>query len=302
MTVAGAIKQGFGVASRTRSAVWALLLINLGLAALATLPVYQGILSFTGHSLMSHVLATGFSVDWLTDLNFNRTGAFKRYGEMIVLFGMLSLPVNSILAGGVVARFRTPEQPYSLGDFFRNSGRYAWRLIRLMILGLICYWIAFRLLDEGLNHLIDGWTRDWLNDRPVFWVNLAASALLLLAVGFVNLVMDYARVKLVMDEGSGAIESFLASVGFSLGRFGRAVIAWAVPSLLGVALVAVYLLIAPGLHAWLAGLGGASHGAVYTRLLLALVFIGQQAIMWGRYWLRVATWASEWSNYAGSRP
>lgn len=299
MTVAGAIKEGFAVAFRTRSVVWPLLLVNLGLAALAALPIYQGILGFTGHSLMSDALATGFSVDWLTDFAFNRVGALKRYGEVIVVFGMLSLPVNAVLSGGVLARFRTPEQAYSLTDFFRNSGRYAWRLIRLMILGLICYWIAFRLLDQALRHLIDGWTRDWLNDRPVFWINLVSSVLLLVAVGFVNLVIDYARVKMVMDEGAGAIESFLASVGFSLGHFGRAVTAWAVPSLSGVALVALYLAIAPEVHAWL---GGAAHGPVYAKLLLALVFVGQQAIMWGRYWLRVATWASEWSNYASIRP
>ncbi len=30
-------------------------------------------------------------------------------------------------------------------------------------------------------------------------------------------------------------------------------------------------------------------------LALALLFFAQQAIMFGRYWFRVATWASEWS-------
>ncbi|HLW79920.1 MAG TPA: hypothetical protein VKU44_10020 [Terriglobia bacterium] len=299
MTVAAALKQGFGLASRTRSGVWVLLLVNLGLAALAALPVYQGILGFTGHSRMSDALATGFSMDWLTDFAFNRVGAFKRYGEVIVLFGMLALPVNAVLSGGVLARFRSPEQGYSLSDFFRNTVRYAWRLIRLMILGLICYWIAFRLLDQGLNQLTGWWTRDWLDDRPVFWVHGVASLLLLVAVGFVNVVMDYARVKLVMDDGAGAIESFLASVGFSIGRFGRAVAAWAVPSLCGVALLALYLVAGPWIHSLA---GGGAHGPALAKLLLAVVFVGQQAIMWGRYWLRVATWASEWSNYAGSRP
>ena len=299
MTTAGALKQGFAVARRTRSLVWVLLLVNLGLAALAAAPVYTGILSFTGHSLMSQVLATGFSVDWLTDFSFNRAEAMKRFGETIVLFGMLSLPVNAVLAGGVLARFRTPEQGYSLGDFFRNAWRYGWRLIRLLILGLICYWIVFRLLNQGLDTLIGRLTRDWLDDRPVFWIQLAASALLLLGLGFVNVVMDYARVRIVMEDGTSAVESFLASLGFSLGRFVRAVSAWAVPSLGGLALLAVYLVAGPWAQSLLTG---AAHGPVRAKILFAILFIGQQAVMWGRYWFRVATWASEWSNYGGSRP
>ncbi|HEV2491679.1 MAG TPA: hypothetical protein VG204_01250 [Terriglobia bacterium] len=293
-----ALRQGFSVARRTRSVVWVLLLVNLGLAALAALPVYQGILGSTGHSLMSRTLATGFSVDWLTDFSFNRVGALSRYGELIMGFTLLALPVNAILAGGALARFRTPELGYSVGDFFRNTSRYAWRMIGLMIIGLVCYWIAFRLLNQGLGNVIDKWTRDWLDDRPVFWLHLAASIVLLLALGFVNVVMDYAKVRAVMDDGSGAIESFFASLGFSLSRFGRAVVPWAIPSLGGLALLAVYLLVGPWAHS---GMAGVAHGDLRLKLLFALVFIGQQAVMWGRYWFRVATWASEWSSYAGSR-
>jgi len=298
MSTARALRQGFSVARRTRSVVWVLLLVNLGLAALAALPIYQGVLGSTAYSLMSRALASGFSVDWLTDFSFNRVGAFKRYGELIVWFGLLSLPVNAILAGGVLARFRTPELGYSVGDFFRNAGRYAWRMIGLMIIGLICYWIAFRLLNQGLGNLIDRWTRDWLDDRPVFWLHLVASIVLLLVVGFVNVVMDYAKVRTVMDDGSGAVESFFVSLGFSLSRFGRAVVAWAIPSLGGVALLVIYLVVGPWAHA---GMAGVAHGDFRLKLLFALVFIGQQAVVWGRYWFRVATWASEWSSYAGSR-
>ena len=41
MSVGGAIKHGFAMAGRMRSVVWALLLINLGLAAGAALPILR---------------------------------------------------------------------------------------------------------------------------------------------------------------------------------------------------------------------------------------------------------------------
>ena len=298
MTIGRAVLQGFAIARRTRSAVWVLLLVNLGLAAWAASPIYSGILSFTGHSLMSQTLAGGFSTDWLIDLSFNNKGIFDHYAVTILWFGLVSLPVNAILAGGVLARFRTPEQRYSLGDFFRNAGRYATRMLWLMVIGLVCYWIVFRVLNKGLGDLTDKWTRDWLDDRPVFWVQLGAGLLLLVALGFVNVVIDYARVRVVMDDTTGAAQAFLGSLGFALGRFGRAVTAWAIPSLGGLALLGIYLLAGPRLRE----LAEEAHSRVTPAVWLVLVFIGQQAIMWGRYWFRVAAWASEWSAFANQKP
>lgn len=71
MTSGSAIKQGFSLAMRVRSVVWILLIVNLGLAALAGLPIYRGILRFTGFSLMSQTLSSSLSIDWLTDFAVN---------------------------------------------------------------------------------------------------------------------------------------------------------------------------------------------------------------------------------------
>lgn len=288
MTVGAAIRHGFSIARQVRPAVWVLFLVNLGLAALAALPIYRGILGFTGHSLMSRELTYAFPADWLVDFAVNKPGALERYAAVIALFGLLSLPVNTVLAGGVLARFRAPDQTASLGDFFRDTARYAWRLLRLMMIGLVCYWVIFRLLHSGLYNHLEKWTRDWQDDRSVFWVRLGVGLVMLLALAFVNLVMDYARVKLVMDDGATAAEAFLASLGFSLARLPRACVVYAVPSSCGIALLGLYWLLVP----W---------AKIHDPLTVALLFIGQQAIMFGRTWFRVATWASEWSYYSGSR-
>ena len=122
-------------------------------------------------------------------------------------------------------------------------------MLRLLVIGLICYWIVFKLLNEELGRLVDSWTGDWSDDRSVFCARLAVLLLVLLGLGFVNLVMDYARVRLVLEEGTGAIQAFLASLGFSLGRSGRAIGVYVVPSLFGLALLGVYRLLFPwGLH------------------------------------------------------
>jgi hypothetical protein len=298
MSVGSSIRQGLSITRRTRSVVGILFLVNLAIAALAGFPIYQAIQRFTGHSLMGRELARGFAVDWLTDFTFNNPGGFDRYATVIVCLGLISLVLNSILAGGVLARFKAPELKYSVGDFFRHAGHYAWRLLRLLVIGLICYWIIFKLLNEMLGQQVDRWTGNWADDRSVFCAHLAVSLLVVLGLGFVNLVMDYARVRLVLDEGTGAIQAFLASLGFSLARFKGAIGVYIVPSSLGLALLGVYRLLFP----W-GFVNSTIAGEPHIRELLALaaLFVIQQAVMFGRYWFRVATWASEWSYYSSAR-
>jgi hypothetical protein len=296
-----AIKQGLALAWRSRSVVWILLLANLAIAALAALPIYQGILRFTGNSLMSGRLATGFSPDWLTDFAFNSPGSLGRYAGVILWFGLLAIPVNSILAGGVLGRFLAGEQKYSTGDFFRSVRRYAWQMLGLMVIGLICYWGVFRLVNQMLGHRADLYTRDWLSDRSVFWVKLGVTVLVLLGLLFINLILDYARVMLVSSEGISVLEAFLGAIGFSLGRLRRAVTVYALPALGGLALLVVYRFVVP--WSMVNATGGAGSLQQYREpFVLALLFLGQQLIMFGRYWFRVATWASEWNFHAGTRP
>jgi len=298
MSVGSSIGQGLSIARRSGLAAVVLFLANLVIAALAGYPIYRGIHGFIGNSLMGRELARGFPVDWLTDFAFSNPHGADRYAMVIVCMGLVSLVLNSLLAGGVLAHFKAPDLKYSFEDFFRQTGHYAWRLLRLLIIGLICYWIVFKLLNEKLGQWVDGRTGDWGDDRWVFGVRLAVSLLLLLGLGFVNLVMDYARVRMVLEEGTGAIHAFLASLGFSLGRLGRAISVYVIPSIFGLALLGVYRLLFP----WtLLNSAVAAGSHLRTPVALTGLFVIQQLVMFCRYWFRVATWASEWSFYASAR-
>ncbi len=77
MTSGTAIRQGLSLAQRARTGVWILFFANLGLAVLASYPIYWGVRAFTSHSAMSEDLATGFSFDWLTDFAVNNPGSLE---------------------------------------------------------------------------------------------------------------------------------------------------------------------------------------------------------------------------------
>jgi len=299
-SVGSAFRQGFRLARRERGAVWILFTANLALAAIAALPIYRGILEFTGHSLIGNGLASGFSPDWFVDFSFNNPGSLERYASLIMNVGFLALPVNAVLAGGVLARFRAQAQPFSVRGYFRDSYHFAWPMLRLMLIGLICYWIVFRILNVWLWKFADQRTLNTLDDRVYFWFHLGVRILLILGLALVNLVMDFAQVRLVLVEGTTALEAFLSSRGFAITHLPRAILVYTLPSAAGLLLLFVYRLVVP----WQivnSAVGTGREASWQVLPALALLFIGQQVVIFGRYWFRVATWASEWSYYEGFR-
>ena len=299
LTARASIRQGIRLARRSRAAVFILFAANLLLAAIAGLPVYHGILNFTSHSLISRQLLTGFSYNWLIDFVFNNRGAVAQYAQIIMVLGLIAMPVNAVLAGGVLARFLHPKEPFRLGGFFRDCGHYAWRMLWLVVIALFGYWAIFRFILTELGGRVDRLTLYWMNDRSAFVAHLGVGLLVLLALVFVNLVLDFAKVRMVLTD-SGVLESVPAALGFSLYRIRRAVVVYAIPALCGLALLLIYRLIMPW-HILHLALGDTSKKYYETALVLGALFIGQQLVMFGRYWFRVATWASEWSFYAALR-
>jgi hypothetical protein len=159
---------------------------------------------------------------------------------------------------------------------------------------------VFLAFNRGLMSLIANHTYDWQDDRAVFVLRLTAGLLCLAGLAFVNLVMDFARVKLVMEDGSSAAEAFLASLGFSLSRLRKVLTVYALPTLAGLALLGLYGLVVPQSLLNASSTDGA--WAQYREpLIVALLFLVQQVVIFGRFWFRVATWAGEWCYYAGSR-
>jgi hypothetical protein len=296
-----ALRLGFGLARRVRSAVWVLFAANMGLALVAGLPVYYGILHFTSHSLMSEKLLTGFSADWFTDFAFNGHGSLEHDAQFIAVLGLIALPLNAILAGGVLARFHRPQDRFRLGAFFRDCGRYASRMLWLMLFALAAYWAVFHFVHAGLGKMVDHATLYWMDDRTAFLAHAGVGLLVLLTLVFINLVIDFAQVRIVFHEGAGALESFLGAMGFSIARLPRAVAVYTAPALCGIALLGIYRLVTPW-HAIDAALGYSARASHEASLVLALLFVGQQLVIFGRYWFRVATWASEWSLYTSRWP
>ena len=125
------------------------------------------------------------------------------------------LVVWSFLAGGVIDRYAR-NRNVGTAAFFAACGTHFWRLLRLGAIAFLVYAALFAyvhpwLFDEGLY----GWlTRDYDVERRAFAVRAVLYVLFALLLTAVNIVVDYARIRLVVEDRRSAVFALPAAERF----------------------------------------------------------------------------------------
>jgi hypothetical protein len=200
------------------------------------------------------------------------------------------------LGGGIIDRYAR-LRPTRAHGFFAACGVFFWRFGRLAVVAGAVYWLLFSVVHGWLfTDLYGPLTRDLSSERVAF----AWRALLYIIFGAllvaVNVVVDYAKIRLVVEDRRSALGALLASLGFVARHRGRVAGLYALNALAFLIVIAVWAAVAPGadvlagaepfvsrnawtafLSAWLGFVGSQIY--VLARLVLKLVFIGSQTAL-----------------------
>jgi len=274
-------------------------------AAPLALAMRGAIESHLGRSLVAGGVAEGIDYDWWQEFASQATGLGATFSPTIVGFaatlrnlsGLLSaqpeiLQLNAALAfyllawaflsGGILDRYAR-RRPTRAHGFFAAAGTCFWRFLRLGILAGIAYWFLFTYVHEWLfGDLYTRATRDVTAERVAFAWRAALYAVfgaLLLAV---NVTVDYARIRAVVEDRRSAIGAVMAALGFIARHPGPVAGLYALNALVFVLLLAAWAVVSPGvtgagLSMWLAFLGGQLY--ILARLLLKLQFMASQTAL-----------------------
>jgi hypothetical protein len=190
-----------------------------------------------GDSLAAGAAAAGTNYDWWQEFLAQASGLGTTFLPSIIGFGAVldnlgglldNLPMAttiaaavsawlvlwSFLSGGIMDRFAR-NRPTRAHGFFAACGTHFWRFVRLGVLALAAYYVLFGfvhgwLLDDAFGRL----TRNLTEERLGFLVRLALYAMFGLLLVAVNLVFDYARVRIVVEDRRSAIGAMLAGARF----------------------------------------------------------------------------------------
>ena len=301
-TVIGAFVAGLARVRRARAVWLGTWVLTLALAVPLSLVVRDMIATHLDDSLVADRLAQGVEWDWWQEFQQQASGLGTTFvpsiiggaaplrnisdladarPQAMVLMAVLGvwLLVWSFVSGGVLDRLAR-DRVAGGQAFFGACGRYALRLVRLGLLAWAAYWVLFTyvhawIFSTGYNALV----RDVTVERTAFVIRLSGYALFVALLVAVNIVFDYARIRLVVEDRRSAVFALTAGARFVRRHLALTAGVYAINTALFVAIVGLYVMLAPGARndggrLWLA----VAVGQVYivARVLLKLQFIASQ--------------------------
>jgi hypothetical protein len=262
------------------------------------------IASDLGSSLAAETAADGVNYGWWLEFSSQASGLGTTFVPSIVGFGAVLdnlaglldrtrvaatiigvtvawLVLWSFLAGGIVDRFARARRTRAHG-FFAACGVHFWRLLRLGVVATLVYGFLFRYVHSWIFATGYGWlTHDLTVERTAFAIRLAAYILFGALLIACNIVFDYARVRIVVEDRRSALGAILAGGRFVRRNARGVVVLYALNAGAFLVLIALYAVTAPGaprsgLSMWLVfGLGELY---ILARHYLKLLFYASQTV------------------------
>jgi hypothetical protein len=256
-----------------------------------------------GRSLMAGAALHGANYEWWQEFSAQATAIGTTFVPSIIGFGAVLLNLSnlldnvplltavagvtgawlvvwSFLSGGIIDRYARNRPTRSRG-FFGACGAHVAAIARLGVIALAAYaflfgWLHPLLLTGAYGRI----THELAVERAAFAIRAALYVLFGAALMAINLVFDYARIRIVVEDRRSAIGALLAGGRFVRRNFAGAAALYLMNGGLFLALIAGYALAAPRatLPAWLA------------------LAIGETYIV-GRHFLKLAFYASETSLF-----
>ena len=187
-----------------------------------------------------------------------------------------------LLTGGIIDRLAR-GRPVRAAGFFAACGGYGLRLIRLGVVSTAAYWALFRYLHPLLfTRVYDHYTRNMTSERDGIALRIGLYAAFGLVLFTVNLVIDYAKIRLVVEDRRSVISALGASMRFLRRRPFRAFSLYLVNGVGFLFVIRLWFQAAP--QAWDTPL---------------IAFIITQMYLLGRVWLRLTFLASETVFFQG---
>jgi hypothetical protein len=308
MTPWRAFTEGAGRVRRTPALVVGLWLMTFLLAWPLALLLRGMLADHLGASLAAETAARGVNFDWWNEFLAQAGGIGQTFVPAILGFAAVLQNVSSIadaeglpaavgsvvathlvlsvfLTGGVLDRLARDRRVGTYG-FFAACGTYFFRLVRLALVAALLYWLIFTSLHSWLfDSVFVSLTREITVERTAIAYRFLLYLAFATVVAAVNVIVDYAKVRMVVEDRRSALGALSSSVRFVARNGGAVFSLYAITVVIFLAVLATYALVAPGasggVTAWLAFWVGQLY--ITLRVAVRLLFAASEvALFQGR--------------------
>lgn len=245
--------------------------------------------------LMEALSQSAISEGMLSKVNYHFVFEFLTYhgqalgtirSVALVLIGVYVL-VSLFLFGGILHTLVETQKTSFSQRFFQGCGKFFGRFLRLFVYSLILWFIllVFMFILYQVGRTLTG---KGANEQLAYYLFLIEVAIALFFIFFINMIQDYARFKIVIEDSPYVFRSLFQSIGFVLKRLGGTLVLYYLLVLTGVVIAVVYW----GLRSVIPF---SSAAAILITFLVYQLFIASHG------WLKVAFQAGQLSYYINSR-
>lgn len=279
-------------------------LATLVAAAPAAWAVRSAIRDHLGGSLAADRAAGSVNYDWWQEFASQASGAASTFVPSILGFAvplknlsdfadaaplaegvaaavLLFLLAQVFLAGGVIDRLARDARLGAFG-FIAACGASFFRLLRLGVLAFAIYIFLLGSIRPWLTVLYERLTRDVTVERQAFAIYATLTVAFLLLVAAVNLIFDFAKIRLVVEDRRSALGALASALRFVARQPAATAGLYVVNVLVFGALLGVYAIVAPSptVSGWaLAGGLLVTQLFILARVWARLVFVASETAL-----------------------
>ena len=302
MSALRAFRDGIGRVNAAPMLVIGVTLVTLLVALPLSLALRGMLEEHLGRSLAAETAASGANYEWWQEFAAQAAGLGQTFVPSIVGAGAVLdnlsafldndrlaptiagitaawLVIWSFLSGGILDRLARARRTRAHG-FFSACGVHFWRFLRIGLFAWLMYGFLFGyvhgwIFEDAYGRL----TRDLTVERTAFLLRAAGYLLFGLLLVLVNVIIDYARIRTVVEDRRSAIGAVAAGARFVRRHLLAVAALYAMNTIAFLLLAAVYVLLQPGapgsgVWMWLVLLGGQVY--IVARHYLKLLFYASQ--------------------------
>jgi len=297
--------SGLGRVVRTPSLIVWLYLASLVVAVPLSIGMHDILRDSIGASLVHQNLRQSFDLDWYSRFQFDHSGIADTFGPWVVgilpvianvdslfngslfgaetfvlMAGILFMIAWAFFGGGIISRYSSLDEPFTRSTLFANCGSYFLRFVRLLVISVALYLAFFNWVVSPLFRWVNRSTRDVTAEGTLIMYTALGYALVALVLMILGLASDYAKISMVVERRRSAVLAFWRGLKFVLRNPGRTSGLYLLLILVGLVLIGVFGLVAPGpdqaRRLLLLTALAVSQAFILCRIILKLWFLASQ--------------------------
>lgn len=301
--------KGFKATGKITQMILFLFIINLLFSLLLAIPMYNSLKNSFGYSEAGERMSEGFDYLWWEEFRDDAEGLETTFTpsiigkgailnnlqslvkmeyfvipSVILALGVLYIIFHTFLSGGILSTFNQDALKFSMKGFAKGAGSYFFRFFILTLISWIFFIVLFNLLTRGFKPIMEKISDNSLTEVTPFYLNLLFSTIILFLLLFIQMVFDYARIKIVLEDSRDILKSALEAFGFVLKHPLSTLGLYYLIFLINIAVTIIYISIK----------GFIPQSSFPT---VFIVFLLQQVFIFSVIWLRCCLYSSQMELY-----